>query len=783
VVTELRVHGVTGTPAESMLDRPLLRRVAGDTEAGFFRPRVEYGGTTGPGGAALEAYRWGNLTAGAATRALWLLLLPFMFANVALWLRPRSGKAGTIVMRALSRIFALSITSTFVLSLAGISLDLVAWQCAAQPRCVGGRWYLQPFVEGFFAPTGRRLALTAIVPILAVAFLWYLGRRTWSRYEAYPATESGDGDGLAHPCFWNGRPLVGRLRSIHVAVAFATLDAVLLAVLLRRDRATGDAWYGMSLAELGSGLAIATVAVMLLAVLAVCLRAVMHRDAPAKWALGYTRLLRWLAILLTLATLTYAMAPRQDWDVAGGLPGFAPTLTYLFAAQAGLLALLGLVILVVRERGSYLFGLTAPIMGSLGLGVAVAFSAGLSFRVADFLDRGGLPSPADYLAPRSTANLKVQPPIAFEWAALGFVVFLVVLAFVAFVVRPLLMRRLRRYGRVVTDADFRGWRAKDKHRAGQIDEAIADALLTDHVGRLVAWGYIPLGIAAAGVTVLAIAGQRPVQLAVNRTFLADVISISVNAGTYLIGLAALALLVVGVLAYRYQRFRRVVGVLWDLGTFWPRSGHPLAPPCYAERVVPELVTRAGHLAEQGGLVLSGHSQGSVLVAATVLQLQAHQQAGVALVTYGSPLRRLYARLFPSYVDDALLARVGAAVSGQAGSLDASRPRPAQPGGFDQRARWVNLWRDTDPIGGPVNAPAHDVRLVDPIAFGFPPGDSVFPEVGGHSSYQLHPAFGDAVRSMVESVPGGQARSGQSGQALPGQPQPGQPHLPEAPVLA
>src|SRR5688500_15198546 len=57
--TELRVHGVSGTPAEDMLDRPLIARVAGDGEAGFFRPRPEYGATLGPGGARLEAYRWG----------------------------------------------------------------------------------------------------------------------------------------------------------------------------------------------------------------------------------------------------------------------------------------------------------------------------------------------------------------------------------------------------------------------------------------------------------------------------------------------------------------------------------------------------------------------------------------------------------------------------------------------------------------------------------------------------------------------------------------------------
>src|SRR5215212_5744375 len=66
--TELRVHGVSGTPTEDVLDRPLVSQVAGDSEAGFYRPRTEYGGTLGPGGARLEAYRWGNLTAGAAAR-------------------------------------------------------------------------------------------------------------------------------------------------------------------------------------------------------------------------------------------------------------------------------------------------------------------------------------------------------------------------------------------------------------------------------------------------------------------------------------------------------------------------------------------------------------------------------------------------------------------------------------------------------------------------------------------------------------------------------------------
>src|SRR2546430_9864317 len=126
---ELRVHGVSGSPVEAELDRPWVGQVAGDGDSGFYRPRPEIGGTTGPGGAVLEGYRWGSLTSGAAARALWLLLLPFMLANLALLLRPPN-KARPGAYRTIVRIFAAPGTATFVLALAGLSLDLGGRQCA-----------------------------------------------------------------------------------------------------------------------------------------------------------------------------------------------------------------------------------------------------------------------------------------------------------------------------------------------------------------------------------------------------------------------------------------------------------------------------------------------------------------------------------------------------------------------------------------------------------------------------------------------------------------------------
>ncbi|WP_426510069.1 hypothetical protein [Dactylosporangium sp. McL0621] len=731
MVTELRVHGVTGSPAEDVLDRPLLRRVAGDTDAGFFRPRAEYGAITGPGGATLEAYRWGNLTAGAAARALWLLLLPFMFANVALWLRPATRPGPRAAIRALVRVYALSMTGSFVLSFTEVAVDLVGWQCASLPRCLEGRGYLALFADGFFATTGRRMALAALGPVLAIAFLWFLGRRTWARYEAFPAQTEGDGDGLAHPCFWNGKPLVGRLRSLHIAFAFATLDAILLSNLLPHG------WRGPGLV-----LAALTALILVLCFVAVAVRAVVDRDNPARWARPGTRLLSHAAVGLTVLVLGYALLPRDPWTAGGRLPVLGGTITGLFAAQVVLLLVLGAVVLASRPHGTFLQGLAGPLIASAGLGVAVAFSAGLAYRAADFLDRRARPSSADYAAWQP-----LQPPPAYEWAAAGFVLLLLLTVIVAVAGGLPLVRRLRRYARVVTDADFRGGRERDAARAGHVDRAVADALVTDHIGRMLVWVFIPAALAAVAATGFAIAARRPISLFPSGSTGAEVISFAVNLGTYLIGFSAFALVLIGVLAYRYQRFRRIVGVLWDLGTFWPRAAHPLAPPCYAERVVPELARRGSWLAaEQGGVILSGHSQGSVLVAATVLQMPPEAQARTALLTYGSPLRRLYARFFPAYLGDDVLAEVGAVLT-RPGAPVEPEPEPGQ-----HTPRWVNLWRDTDPIGGPVQSPAaRDVRLVDPPGFAIPPGDTVYPKVDGHSGYQLRPEFGAVVRALVADL--------------------------------
>lgn len=155
-------------------------------------------------------------------------------------------------------------------------------------------------------------------------------------------------------------------------------------------------------------------------------------------------------------------------------------------------------------------------------------------------------------------------------------------------------------------------------------------------------------------------------------------------------------------AYKDASARRTIGILWDVGTFWPRAAHPFAPPCYAERAVPDLTWRMATWtrATGGRLVISGHSQGSVLAAAAAWQLKPSDRKRVALLTYGSPIERLYGRWFPAHFGPAALASLHHDVD-----------------------CWRNLYRLTDPIGGPVRLPGDcgpevdRPPLKDPLAYG------------------------------------------------------------------
>jgi hypothetical protein len=77
-------------------------------------------------------------------RALWMLLLPFAFANVAFWTRLRTAGPGEEehwgeaeekpldlggAAAWFQRLLCLGVTATFALAAVGGGVDLVGWQC------------------------------------------------------------------------------------------------------------------------------------------------------------------------------------------------------------------------------------------------------------------------------------------------------------------------------------------------------------------------------------------------------------------------------------------------------------------------------------------------------------------------------------------------------------------------------------------------------------------------------------------------------------------------------
>ena len=100
---------------------------------------------------------------------------------------------------------------------------------------------------------------------------------------------------------------------------------------------------------------------------------------------------------------------------------------------------------------------------------------------------------------------------------------------------------------------------------------------------------------------------------------------------------------------------------------------------------------------------------------------------MALLTFGSPLRRLYARNFPAYFGTDALPRL----SGR------------------QQSRWINLWALSDPIGSWVidkddrsmgaALAGVDFRLLDVEALTLR-SDGTFPPICGHSGFWVRPEY-------------------------------------------
>ncbi len=185
---------------------------------------------------------------------------------------------------------------------------------------------------------------------------------------------------------------------------------------------------------------------------------------------------------------------------------------------------------------------------------------------------------------------------------------------------------------------------------------------------------------------------------------------------------------------------RRIGNVWDILTFWPRTFHPFAVRPYAERAVPELREFLETAPRRGRMVVAAHSQGSVLAYAAIRPYMKGNDAdrpAFSLVTFGSPLRSLYAAVFPHYFDPADFAATRSQIGGD----------------------WVNCFRFTDHVGRAVFVeeaeaaeayePEGERRADRPVADVRPPERKVL----GHNDYWGEPVVRDAVKEGEQRTEG------------------------------
>lgn len=783
-VTELRVHGVGGTPPDAILGDLAPEQVAGDAIAGFYRTadhRVSGADQAGRLDADrhVEVYSWGGLTSRSKIRVLWLALLPFLFANLAGWMCPAGTRASAWKFR-LHRLAAglggLALTVNAILIAVVISADVFGYQTARAGIALH-QWWLAPlgwrFIAGYPA---RQVMLGVLVPALFVLALTWLASTTW-RYEgvrppyrvsaqrkgtARMATAAALPGGLADDEFWDGDSSVRLLTWVHVAVTGGFL-AIVLGVTVRALAAGSphDAFLGW----LAIGLGAVTIA---LGAGYVALDALTTppMDPPGTAPSGtatsgpapsratganapghrlrvvMTYLPCAAALALVLAALFAWLQPAYSFGRVAGLPGMA-SLAGWTALAIGVTLALGLLSMLLGLRGGTSTFKGAPwvtLMLGFGLLNIALLSAGIWV--------AHLVSPVTSDAATALAKGQVYLPYLVTsgaplaaWAA--------VLALVAFALVEAGRYLFTRHLPAATAAEYRAQAAA--FRGAQTGprrywywsglDPFAPPVVTDQdhgggeawekkIARVQFLARVPHD--ATWLLWAIVSGQVIMALCVWQLHVQPPVIIR-NLGVALTGLALPTIMGFLYAGWNDPSRRRAIGVLWDVGTFWPRSYHPLCPPCYAERAVPDLQRRMWWLHDNGGRVmLTSHSQGTVLAVAALVQPGCRPEDDrPALITFGSPLIKLYGWGFPAYFGPGLLGPLG-------------------PGGAGRLNDWRNFHYPTDPIGGPTVGEPTDIGFLDPAECYYVYGQAP-PSAQGHSGYWADPRVWAVINSVAAGL--------------------------------
>jgi hypothetical protein len=802
-VVLLEIRGVGGATAEEILGGPVVQ-TSGDELAGCYRPEE-------PAAQPTEAYEWGRLTSGSRTSALWWILFPFTLINVAGWMfRPSASelvhgdelrRSSLCFSRLVIVVGGLAITAAYVMWIVSLTTEMIAFGCRTDVACTD-RWYMAPLT--MFGEQNETWLITVGVGLAAILilglFLFIL--RTQDKLEGYETDVARRLIGvlgerrtsrlrrntkLEDPAFWYKWAEHRRLFRWHLGLTMVLLGA-----------AAGHAvrTVGWHTPQADAWPAILGVIVIVLTML---------------WALTGPERFR-EAVRVGQGTGTDA-GDRVGWmlthvglAIAGGLGGWLLTawlrgdtadFAYLSAVRGlsfllYIAALIMAILLWIRKRQRR----TAT---SWPTTLMPGFAAALAVLITG----------AGFTA---VANLLGRFLLGAEWVNThGFNIVLVDIFLLSLVITGLIVAvALARADKPTADVtrDYFGAaatydRLADRERSwvgavararviaatpGDADRLLAAltvVMLTLNLGQLVAGGFNVAAGPGGGFAspLFGIDG-----LSFFHTLAATATVLYLFPGVQLIRATS-----------RSRDSRRQIGKVWDVLSFWPRRFHPLAAPCYAERAVPEFRNRIRHhLSEGKGVVVSAHSQGTVIAFAALAQIAAendplditmaevmpagapagaeatnapgpegkvtfnHLDAMVhtsaqptgsdisstpkpsdvslsraGLVTFGSPLSSLYGPYFPWHF-------------GTSGRLQALRKSLARLG--DDHA-WRSLWRPTDYIGQKVFiAPGGVLDSSDATADieVREAAQPLFP-YESHSNYEREPQVKDTIAEMISDL--------------------------------
>ncbi len=672
---ELRIHGVGGAPPEVNLESPATLQVAGDGRAGFYR--AWFPGGTAKGRPLQEAYCWGHLDTAWWT-ALWLLLLPFGLLNLAHWALPRDGSwIVRYAARALLRVLSLFLTVALVATVSYIALDLIAWQAA-------GRQQLWAWLDWYEAwPVGSRMALASVLVYAVIGVLFWLSLRTQGDYEdrrsGYGAPDE-PGWALSDPFLWCGSRPVKRQRSIHLVGS----AAVLFLMQALPEVADGE----------GARASLFAVAFGLFA-FAAALTMAPWSDRPPRQDVkdgdvrlgdedglvehGVCLLARGALLLTAVVALSRIWWQPDDHGITA-LPYDGRLQLVMFFTGLGLVVVFGGVVAAHapwRQRDVLVHGFAAAGIALFATLVSTIFTASLLNTVSQLISR---PTLSTVAIPSRVPTGLYLPSTAYS-GGLAFleavVVTLSVIVVIVVWIRPRRARAIRvGHGPHDLGLLYAGHRprrdddgaTRDADAAASVSRTIATSKLTDGSGVILLVITVPTLVVLLGYQSLLLAGE-PWQTEHLRQF--------ATIGASLATLATGAFLAYLRSAVTDPSARKRISFLWDVVTFWPRACHPLGPPSYAERSIPEVVTRirriVGDTAAEGDPALAqqhaesldagpsphyleqhtdvlvvGYSQGCPIATAVVSQLPPEVRARTSLLTLASPVRRLYGRTFPAY---------------------------------------------------------------------------------------------------------------------------------------